>query len=78
MARVTVELFELFGLTAPPRQVEDGCVAIIYEHGDFQGWHSILPPGEYKTVAELENNGITADGGEGGAKDNVCPWGPEC
>jgi thiol-disulfide isomerase/thioredoxin len=37
-------------------KVDEGCVAILYEHGDMAGWHAILGPGEHDS-AELESAG---------------------
>ena len=28
-------------------KVDEGCVAIAYEHGDLRGWNAFFGPGEY-------------------------------
>lgn len=42
-------------------KVAEGCVAIVYEHGDYNGWHAILPPGEYSMEALVNNGGKDDD-----------------
>jgi hypothetical protein len=42
-------------------KVDEGCVAIAYEHGDMAGWHAIFPPGEYDGKAFMKAGGKESD-----------------